>query len=70
MHVSLVCVTNFNLFTQVVCVNESLQYMSYVYVVKMDELKYHAVIKFFVLDELTRKEIHPKLSRVYGSCAS
>jgi hypothetical protein len=30
----------------------------------MDKLEYSAVIKFFVLDGLTPKEIHPKLTKV------
>lgn len=35
----------------------------------MDKLEYRAVIKFFVLDGLTPKEIHPKLTKVYGDSA-
>ena len=37
VHISLVHMTNFNLFTQVVCVNESLRYMSCACFVKMDK---------------------------------
>ncbi|XP_014485172.1 PREDICTED: uncharacterized protein LOC106749834, partial [Dinoponera quadriceps] len=35
----------------------------------MDKFEYRAVIKFFVLDGLTPKEIQPKLTKVYGNSA-
>jgi hypothetical protein len=35
----------------------------------MDKFDYHAVMEFFVLDGLTCKEIHPKLTKVYGNFA-
>lgn len=35
----------------------------------MNKLEYRAVIKFFVLDGLSPKEIHPKLIKVYGDSA-
>ncbi|GFW81874.1 hypothetical protein TNCV_2885481 [Trichonephila clavipes] len=36
------------------------------YGVKMPKLESLAFIKFFVLDGLTHKEIHPKLTKIYG----
>ena len=35
----------------------------------MHKLEYCVVIKFFILDGLTPKEIHPKLAKVYGNSA-
>ncbi|UYV70412.1 GVQW3 [Cordylochernes scorpioides] len=37
--------------------------------IDMDKLDYCAVIKFFILDGLTSKEIHLKLIKVYGNSA-
>jgi hypothetical protein len=33
---------------------------------KLDKIEYHAVIKFFVKEGLTPKEIHLKFIKVYG----
>ena len=56
--------TSFNLFAQVVCENEPLQYMCSV---KMDKLEHWTVIKFLVLDGVTPREINPKFTKVYGN---
>ena len=37
--------------------------------IKMDKLEFRVVIKFYVLDGLTPKEIHPKLTKVYRNSA-
>ena len=61
--------TSFNLFAKVVCVNEPLQYTSCMCFVTVDKLEYRVIIEFFILDELTSKEIHLKLPKVYGNSA-
>ena len=37
---------------------------------KMDKIKYRAVIKFFVKEGLTPNEIHSKFIKVYGVCST
>ena len=66
MHIPLVRMISFNLFAQVVCVSESLQYTSCMCFVKIYKLESYAVIKFFVLNGLTPKEIHPKWQKYTG----
>jgi len=36
----------------------------------MDKIEYRAVIKFFVKEGLTPKEIHSKFIKVYGDCSA
>lgn len=62
---SFVPMTSYNLFA--VSVNQSLYFKSCMCFVKMDKAEYGEVIKFFVLDELSSKEIYPKLAKVYGN---
>lgn len=55
-----------SLFTQNVAVN----FLRFFFFVKIDEFVYRAVIKFFVLDELTPKKIYQKLTKIYEDSVS
>ncbi|UYV70344.1 POLDIP3 [Cordylochernes scorpioides] len=58
--------TSFNLIAYVICVNKSLQHTSCTYFVKMDKIEYHAVIKFFFLDQRFFLKLN-KFIQVYKS---
>jgi hypothetical protein len=55
---------------QLVCSSSLCKQVFAVHVfIKMDKLKYRAVIKFFIFEGLIRKKISPNLTKVYGKSA-